>query len=459
MNVIFTAFRISRSGAFGPENPRRISHAQPKSTRAERFVAWCEVARYTLLLTMESGVESNRLRQEIERALRRAFDPADVLPRLARLARLAPPASDDGVFAHRQLAELLVERHPWRAAIYARRALAHASDDDRAWAVLAFCQTLLGNFRCAAKAYQQAIASAPGNPWYAHNLGHLLDVALAAPHRALPWLRSAYDAKADNSEIVASYVHALGRAGKTSEARAILERALQRFDSRELEALLRWLDQGAPSVEVREARAQARRLEAARGKRAAPASSAWSAGSPATTSEARAAGRAARAAGNGGDDEGTEKEKKVRKDGRLARVLERGLSHLPLDARQRERALALARDAVADAEAQAPEVVTATARPAPAAAAPSGSRPARGRTAVLVAERVARPKRKGDDVAGLAAAVAYAIVYVDHVPLSHAEVAAPFRVAVARLRGRFAELRAKLDIIPGDARYATTRGC
>jgi len=200
---------------------------------------------------MESAVETHRLRQEIERALRRAFDPADVLPRLARLARLAPPASDDGVFAHRQLAELLVERHPWRAAIYARRALAHRDDDDRAWAVLAFCQTLLGNFRCAAKAYQNAIASAPGNPWYAHNLGHLLDVALGSPKRALPWLRSAYGAKGDNSEIVASYVHALARAGRTGEARGVVERALERFDSRELEALLRWLDEGAPSADVR----------------------------------------------------------------------------------------------------------------------------------------------------------------------------------------------------------------
>ena len=387
---------------------------------------------------MESGVESNRLRQEIERALRRAFDPADVLPRLARLARLAPPASDDGVFAHRQLAELLVERHPWRAAIYARRALAHASDDDRAWAVLAFCQTLLGNFRCAAKAYQQAIASAPGNPWYAHNLGHLLDVALGEPQRALPWLRSAYDAKVDNSEIVASYVHALARAGRTGEARVILERALERFDSRELEALLRWLDQGAPSIEVREARAQTRRLEAARGKRA-----------PSTRSLAPTAQPPAPARGS--------------VSGRLARVLERGLSHLPLDQRQRERALALARDAVADAESQAQHVVTATARTARTAAAaahpPTASRSSRRGTTAPVAERVARAKPKGDDVAGLAAAVAYAIVYVDHVPLSHAEVAAPFRVAVARLRGRFAELRAKLDIIPGDARYATTRGC
>jgi Flp pilus assembly protein TadD len=350
---------------------------------------------------MDTGVETHRiaaLRQEIERALRRAFDPADVLPRLARLAQLAPPGSDDGVFAHRQLAELLVEQHPWRAAIYARRALAHRCDDDRAWAVLAFCQTLLGNFRCAAAAYKQAIASAPANPWYAHNLGHLLDVALGAPERALPWLRSAYGAKGDNSEIVASYVHALARAGRTGEARGILERALDRFDSRELEALLRWLDQGAPSAaEAREARGASRRALA----------------TPAGTAHEPV-------------------DRKLPEDRLLAQVLVRGLSHLPLDARQRKRALALARDAIGEAAA--------------------------AQDVARIAEGTARPpKRRGDDVAGLAAAVAYAIVYVDHLPLSHAEVAAPFRVPVARLRGRFAELRAKLDIIPGDARYATTR--
>jgi Flp pilus assembly protein TadD len=378
---------------------------------------------------MESGVETHRLRQEIERALRRAFDPADVLPRLARLARLAPAASDDGIFAHRQLAELLVERHPWRAAIYAKRALAHRRDDDRAWAVLAFCQTLLGNFRCAATAYKKAIASAPANPWYAHNLGHLLDVALGAPDRALPWLRSAYGAKADNSEIVASYVHALARAGHTGEARGVLERALERFDSRELEALLRWLDQGAPSAE---ARLKERGLE---GKKTLTASRGKREGS------AAGAVAVASAVGVGG--------KKLPKDRRLARVLERGLSHLPLDSRQRERALALARDALADAERLAADKSKASAK---------ANARVRAKVAATAAAAPA-PKRKTDDVAGLAAAVAYAIVYVDHVPLSHAEVAAPFRVAVARLRGRFAELRAKLDIIPGDARYATTRSC
>lgn len=319
---------------------------------------------------MDSGGEARRLRQEIERALRRAFDPADVLPRLARLARIACPKSDDGVFAHRQLAELLAPRHPWRAALYAKRAIAHRGDDDRAWAILAFSQTLLGNFHCAARAYRQAIACAPGNPWYAHNLGHLLDVALGQPARALPLLRSAHAATDENAEVVASYAHALARAGEIVRARAVLERAQARFPSRELAALLRWIDQGAPS----------RGVATRQGPR----------------------------------------QRRSSRDRRLDRVLERGLSRLPFDSRQRERALALARD-------------------------------------VLPAMDPIDPTRSNAGVAGLAAAVAYAIVYVDDVPLSQAEVAAPFRVAVARLRGRFAELRAKLDIIPGDARYASTR--
>lgn len=398
---------------------------------------------------MEVGAETNRLRQEIERALRRAFDPADVLPRLARLSRLAPAASDDGVFAHRQLAELLVERHPWRAATYARRALEHRDDDDRAWAVLAFCQTLLGNFRCAAKAYTQAIASAPANPWYAHNLGHLLDVALGAPDRALPWLRSAYGAKPDNSEIVASYAHALARAGHTTEARDVLERALTRFDSRELEALLRWLDQGAPSRSNRRAGPQPD-PSAARKAKVAPT--------------ARARQHAL--------DKPT---KKRPPDSRLARVLERGMLRLPLDAKQRKRALELARDALADADrkseraSKSPAAKGASRRsagsalalppPAPKSRnAPAAATPTPVATRTHATRAAPGGRRSTADVAGLAAAVAYAIVFVDHLPLSHAEVAAPFRVAVARLRGRFAELRAELDIIPGDARYATTRG-
>jgi Flp pilus assembly protein TadD len=326
--------------------------------------------------------ETRRLRLEIERSLRGAFDPTDVLPRLARLARMASPSSDEAVFANQKLGELLAERDPWRAALYVRRALAQRDCDDRPWAILAFCHTLLGNFRSAAAAYKRAIACAPANPWYAHNLGHLLDVALGRSEEALAWLLAAYEEKSDNSEIVASYVHALARAGKLDEARRVLEEAKGRLDSSELDALLRWLDQGAPS--------RPRRGRSRRGK------------TPTTTPR------------------------------RLARVLEQGLSHLPFDLRQRERALALARDALPPAAAGE--------RRAPRSVPPAG------------------PGRATDaELASLAAAVAYAIVYVDHVPLSQAEVAAPFRVGVAHLRGRFAELRAKLDIIRGDARYATTR--
>ena len=55
----------------------------------------------------------------------------------------------------------------------------------------------------------------------------------------------------------------------------------------------------------------------------------------------------------------------------------------------------------------------------------------------------------------VAAAIAYAVVFVDRIPLTPAEVAATFRVSPAALRGRFGELRARLDLTPGDARYAT----
>jgi tetratricopeptide (TPR) repeat protein len=329
---------------------------------------------------MECSETQSSLRRAIERSLSNgAFDPADVLPRLMRLARVAEVASDDHVFANQKLAELLVERDPWRAALYVRRALKHRPGDDRAWAILAFCQTLLGNFRCALLAYRKALACAPSNPWYAHNLGHLLDVALGEPERAIEWLRVAYEAKGGtHTEIAFSYVHALARAGKMAAARAVLDEARAKVEfsgsQTELDALLRWLDQGAPSRRRKSAASAATSVRAlrVRGESAVPR--------------------------------------------RLVRALERGMSHLPLDMRQRERALALAHDASLHGGQE----------------------------------------KKEKEMAELAAAVAYAIVYIDHIPLSQAEVAAPFRVGVAHLRGRFAELRAQLDIIRGDARYAST---
>src|SRR5512146_974465 len=130
--------------------------------------------------------DMDRLRREVERALREQRGPEEILPLLARLARAAAPESEPWIFAHRHLAELGVEHDPWRAALFARRVLALCPDDDGAWAVLGLAQSLLGHYRYATRAYERALQLAPNNPWYAHNLGHLYDVALDRPADALP---------------------------------------------------------------------------------------------------------------------------------------------------------------------------------------------------------------------------------------------------------------------------------
>jgi tetratricopeptide (TPR) repeat protein len=347
------------------------------------------------------GQQAQELRRQIEWTLARAVDPGDVLPLLHRLARLAAEGTDENIFANLHLAELLVERDPWRAAIHARRVLAHRPDDDRGWATLGLCQTLLGNYKFAVSAYHHALTTAPKNPWYAHNLGHLLDVALGRAEEAVGWLKRAYQSAAYSSEVAASYAHALARVGRIGEARKILTRAMRRTATREHAALLKWLEQGAPPgkdhplprpAPVHALRASERE-EVDDGERLER---------PARTTSG---GRRARPALVLGE---------------LHTVLARGLASLPLDTKQRARAKALARDAL---------------------------------------EYFARPTgaRAGVGVQAVAAAIAYAIVYVDHVPLTQAEVAACFRVSVASLRGRFGELRSHLDLLPGDARYATLR--
>ena len=356
--------------------------------------------------------QAQDLRRQIEWTLARAVDPGDVLPMLHRLARLAADGSDESLFAHLHLAELLVERDPWRAALFARRVLAHRPDDDRGWATLALCQTLLGNYRFAVTAYHHALTSAPKNPWYAHNLGHLLDVALGRAQDAIGWLRRAYQSATYSGEVAASYAHALARVGRLAEARRVLARAMKRTPSREHSAMLRWLEQGAPADKDHPL------------PRPAPVHTMTATGERDPADAATAATEA--------DDAIDPKREREQQEGASRRqvrstvlaeldaVLSRGLTSLPLDAKQRARAKSLARDAL-----------SYFARPAGA--------------------------RGGVAVQAVAAAVAYAIVYVDHVPLTQAEVAACFRVSVAALRGRFGELRAHLDLMPGDARYATLR--
>ena len=355
--------------------------------------------------------EATRLRKDVEWALRRALDPTDVLPMLHRLARTAAPGSDESLFAHRQLAELIAPRHPWRAALYARRVLAQRPDDDRAWAVLALCQTLLGNYRYAVSAYHRALTCSSNNPWYAHNLGHLLDVALGRAEEALFWLKRAYAGHGGNAEIAASYAHALARAGKLTEAKKVLAKAMKRGTSRELTALSRWLEQGAPAGKDQPP-PRATALQPSGRSAAHPPFPHLEQVGPASPRSKRTRART----------KAKPSHTRARNDA-LQTALTRGLQNLPLDAKQRARARAIARDA-------------------------------------LVREGDTEAMRGIEDegtlvTQSIAAAIAYAIVFVDHVPLTQAEVAAPFRVSVARLRGRFAELRAKLDLCPGDSRYAT----
>lgn len=162
-----------------------------------------------------------------------------MIPMLERLIRHAPPSSACKISAQRQLAEMIVEGSPWRAALLTRAVLQH-EDDDRAWALYGLAHTLLGNHRAARSAYSRALARAPGCASYAHNLGHLIDVAFDQPREALRWLKQAYGAAPDEEEIAASYAHALARSHQVPEAIAVLERV---FNSRTkaMALLQRWL--------------------------------------------------------------------------------------------------------------------------------------------------------------------------------------------------------------------------
>jgi Flp pilus assembly protein TadD len=211
-------------------------------------VAWFRMGRYQGCMGKRAESDDvDTLRRNVEWALRNALDADEVLPMLAKLARSAEPESDAWVLAHRHLAELAVDRDPWRSAIFARRVVKVDPDDDGAWAVLGLAQTLLGNYRYAAASYRRAIALAPQNPWYAHNLGHLLDVALGRPGDAVALLAEAYKHEPKEGEIAASYAHALARAGKLAQAKKVLRRVVAKGATAEQMILWRWIEQGAPT--------------------------------------------------------------------------------------------------------------------------------------------------------------------------------------------------------------------
>src|SRR5262245_18824008 len=186
-------------------------------------------------MRQEHALEIDRMLSDVLWAKERGLGPRDLVPMLEKIVKRAPRGSDASLFAQRELAEQLVERHTWRAARLAREVTLHV-DDDRAWALLALSHTLLGNYRSARKAYLRALGLHPGCPWYSHNLGHLLDVGLGRPREALAHLRRAHRALGSEPEVAASYALALARVGRRAEARRLLSEAL---DESEEQAELR----------------------------------------------------------------------------------------------------------------------------------------------------------------------------------------------------------------------------
>lgn len=197
--------------------------------------------------TTGSDADLGSLRRRAEQALAAARPRDQVEGLLRSLAARAEDGSEDSIFAHRQLAELVLEDNPWSAALHLRRVLKHDDCDDIAHALMGLCQALQGNYRMAVGAYRRAVAICPGNPWYNHNLGHLLDVAVGAPAEAIGYLRKAHRAQPLQEEVGASLAHCLGRVGHAAEG-ADLTRALLAKHPRhdDLRKLLAWLEKGAP---------------------------------------------------------------------------------------------------------------------------------------------------------------------------------------------------------------------
>ena len=401
--------------------------------------------------------DAKRLRDSVEAALER-FDPAEMLPLLHRLSKTAGAGSDEYLFAHRLLAMLLCEEHPWRASLHARRVLAVRSTDDRAWAALGLSQALLGHFRFAKASYERALELAPNNPWYAHNLGHLFDVALDAPERALEHLSRAYASLPDDGDVMLAYAHALARAGQIEEAEALLSSRLPR--GKEKRALKEWLTScveerrlyhlgrslaggpsrdgtgehrviplapaesvphdapSAPMLTSRNESSHKRR----RGVRRGGTSTTTTTAEPSDASAVSLANSASASVATGVTfgvlpelEPSWRPRVRTRPRAKFMLFLARELRRLPLTDAQRERAAALAHEVF------------------------------HGRTSHGALAAFSDDER--------AAIVAYALVYVDEMPLSCAEVASTFRIPTSRVRGGFTKLRTQVRLIRRDPRF------
>ena len=181
---------------------------------------------------------------QAEDALETSSKRAEAL--LTELVTMAEEGSEASLFAHRHLAELELERNPWKSALHLRKLQTYSDDDDIVYALMGLCHALLGNYRVAVRSYREASHLAPQTPWYHHNLGHLMDVALDDPAGAERHLRRAYELEPEHDEIIGSLAHCVARLGDLEQAEWLAELAYEKGPCNpDHRALLDWIRSGA----------------------------------------------------------------------------------------------------------------------------------------------------------------------------------------------------------------------
>jgi tetratricopeptide (TPR) repeat protein len=111
---------------------------------------------------------------------------------------------------------------------------------------MGLCHALLGNYRVAVRSYRDASNLAPQTPWYHHNLGHLMDVALDDPVGAERHLRRAYELEPEHDEIIGSLAHCVARLGDLDQAQKLAELAQEKGPCNpDHRSLLEWIEGGA----------------------------------------------------------------------------------------------------------------------------------------------------------------------------------------------------------------------
>ena len=178
---------------------------------------------------------------DVSWAISRGLPKRDLVAMLKRLITEAGPGSPEQDFAKLELCELSVGDEPFRSARMALDVLKRGPEP-RAYGVLGIAHSMLGNFRAARRAYEQAVALEPDHPAYRYNLGHLLYVAFERPRDALRHLGVARRARPDEPAIITSEAHALARSGHAARAVELLVQLLKWTEADAQARVTEWLE-------------------------------------------------------------------------------------------------------------------------------------------------------------------------------------------------------------------------